>query len=402
MPPQALEGIRVLDVTQLIAGPYATKLLAEYGADVIKIERPRIGDVSRRMGPFVNDEPHPEKSGLFLHLNTNKRGVTLDLKSATGRKIFLGLAKFADVVVESFAPGTMDSFGLGYSSLKAINPRIIVTSVSNYGQTGPYRDYKISEIIAYAMGGPMHATGLPEREPMKLGGSVIQYQTGAAAATATAMALVAAERNGHGEHLDVSLFRTQASSQDRRTSMLVGAQYTGENGDRRPPGVTTANGIRPCADGYIAIMGASNRFTGVVRMMGQPELLTDPRFDTVVKRSIPETSEEFDIHYIPFLMQYTQRELFAMAQKNGLPSGPVFTAEDLCVEPHFRERGFWQETRHPVAGSLTQTGRPFILNATPWRHRFAAPVLGQHTGEILADLGYEPRDIARLHSLGVV
>ncbi len=402
MPPQALEGVRVLDVTQLIAGPYATKLLADYGADVIKIERPGTGDVSRRLGPFVHDEPHPEKSGLFLHLNSNKRGMTLDLKSATGRKIFLRLAESANVVVESFSPGTMAALGLGYESLREVNPRIIVTSISNYGQTGPYRDYKTSEIIAYAMGGPMHATGLPEREPMKLGGSVIQHQTGAAAATATAMAIWAAESNGHGEHLDLSLFRTQASSQDRRTTMLVGAQYTNENSDRRPPGASTANGIRPCADGYIAIMGAANRFAGVVRMMGQPELLTDPRFDTVVKRSMPDTSEEFDTHYIPFLMQYTKRELFAMAQKNGLPSGPVFTAEDLYLEPHFRERGFWQQVRHPVAGEVTQTGRPFIMNATPWRQTRAAPTLGQHNEEILTSLGYERRDIARLHTLGVL
>ncbi|MBM4404941.1 MAG: CoA transferase [Chloroflexi bacterium] len=402
MPPQALEGLRILDVTQLIAGPYATKLLADYGAEVIKIERPGTGDVTRQKGPFLHDEPHPEKSGLFLHLNAGKRGVTLDLKSATGRKLFLQLAKSAEVVVESFAPGTMESFGLGYEALKAVNTRIIVTSISNFGQSGPYRDYKISEIIAYAMGGPMHETGLPEREPMKLGGSVIQFQTGAAAATATAMAVWNAEVNGHGDHLDLSLFRTQASSQDRRTTMLVGAQYTGENGDRRPPGVSTANGIRPCADGYIAIMGASNRFAGVVRMMGQPELLTDPRFDTVVKLSMPDTSEEFDIHYIPFLMQYTKRELFMMAQKNGLPSGPIFTAEDLYTEPHIRERGFWAKMRHPVVGEITQPGRPFIMNATPWRKPEPAPILGQHNAEILGGLGYSARDLSRLHSLGVI
>ena len=150
---QALSDVRVLDLTHHIAGPYCTKMLADYGADVLKLERPGVGDVTRTMGPFPDDEPHPEKSGLFLHLNTNKRGITLDLKNATGRSIFLDLIKNIDVVIARFAPRTMPSLDLSYRTLEQINPRIILVSISNFGQTGPYRDYKASEMILHGIGG---------------------------------------------------------------------------------------------------------------------------------------------------------------------------------------------------------------------------------------------------------
>ena len=181
MPDQALSHIKVLDFTQHLAGPYCTKLMADQGADVIKVERPGIGDVARRAGPFPGDAPHPEKSGLFLHLNTNKRGITLDLAAESGRDIARQLAAEADLVVESFRPGAMASFGLDYQALKAVNPDLVMTSISNFGQTGPYRDYRGSDIIFYAMGGEMSATGLPEREPLKLGPNSTLYQAGAAA-----------------------------------------------------------------------------------------------------------------------------------------------------------------------------------------------------------------------------
>ena len=168
MPNQALSDMKVLDFTQHVAGPYCTKLMADQGADVIKVERPETGDVTRRLGPYPGDVPHPEKSGLFLHLNTNKRSITLDLVTGPGKNIARQLAAEADVVVESFRPGTMASFGLDYQSLKALNPNVVMTSISNFGQTGPYRDYRGSDIIFYAMGGEMFGTGLAAREPVKL------------------------------------------------------------------------------------------------------------------------------------------------------------------------------------------------------------------------------------------
>ena len=181
MQEQALADVRVLDFTHYVAGPYCVKLLADHGADVIKVERPMVGDGSRRMGPFPKDEPHLEKSGLFLHLNTNKRSLALDLKAREARDIVLRLVRDVDIVVESFRPGTMARLGLDYAALKSVNPDLVLTSISNFGQTGPYRDYMLSDIMAYGMGGEMYSTGLEGREPLKLGENVVLYQAGAVA-----------------------------------------------------------------------------------------------------------------------------------------------------------------------------------------------------------------------------
>ena len=216
MPEQALSDVKVLDLTWHIAGPYCTKLLAGYGAEVIKVERPGEGDPTRRMGPFFKDDPHPEKSGLFLHLNTNKKGITLNLKSATGKKILKALVSDADILVESFSPRVMPSLGLDYQTLEQINPKLVMVSISNFGQSGPYRDFKASEIVEYAMGGEMYSTGTAGREPLKLGGNVTQYQAGTVAAVATMGALYSAECQEVGQHVDVSIMETQAGSTDRR------------------------------------------------------------------------------------------------------------------------------------------------------------------------------------------
>ena len=215
---QPLAGLNVLDLTWHVAGPYATKLMADYGADVLKIERPGGGDPARRYGPFPNDAPHQERSGTFLHLNTNKRSITLNLKTAAAREIVFQLVKEIDIVVESFRPGTMAALGLDYATLKELNPRLVMTSVSNFGQSGPYRDFKGSEIIFYGMGGEMCATGFDDREPIKLGGTVGLYQAGTIAAVATMGALFGARGDDIGQQVDISIFETQISSQDRRTS----------------------------------------------------------------------------------------------------------------------------------------------------------------------------------------
>ncbi len=203
----ALSDIRVLDFTQYIAGPYCAKLLADYGAEVVKVERPGTGDGARCIGPFPNDTPHPEKSGTFLHLNTNKRSITLDLKTDEGRRIALDLAARSDAVVESFRPGTMEGFGLSYEALSTVNPSLVMTSISNFGQTGPYRDRRGSELIFYGMGGELYSTGVSEKEPLKLGGTVGLYQAGTIAAYATLGAIFTARDNGAGQHVTFPSWR---------------------------------------------------------------------------------------------------------------------------------------------------------------------------------------------------
>ena len=201
MPEQALSDVKVLDLTWHTAGSYCTKLLADYGADVTKVEKPGEGDPVRRIGPFLNDKPHPEKSGAFLHLNTNKRGITLNLKSEWGKRVIKELVKDVDVLVESFSPGVMERLGLGYETLEKINPKLIMTSISNFGQWGPYRDFKLSELVLSSMGWSQNSCGLPDRYPLKEGWTTKQYQGGLMAALATIMAFLTQRAEGIGQHI---------------------------------------------------------------------------------------------------------------------------------------------------------------------------------------------------------
>ena len=204
---QPLSDIRIIDLTHGISGPYCTKILADFGADVIKIEKPTSGDYARHIGPYPKDEEHIEKSGLFLYLNTNKKGITLDLNNPKGVEALKKLVADADILIESFKPGVMDRLGIGYEVLKSINPELVMTSISNFGQTGPYKDYLVSELILYAMGSSMNRTGLDYRYPLKLGGSHVQYQAGNNAAMATLFAWYGKKYKGiGGQQLDVSIF----------------------------------------------------------------------------------------------------------------------------------------------------------------------------------------------------
>lgn len=403
MADQALSDIKVLDFSHFIAGPYCTKLLADYGAEVTKVERPNTGDGSRRLGPFPGDEPNGEKSGLFLHLNTNKRGITLDLKTAAAREIVFQLVQETDLVVESFRPGTMASFGLDYPTLKEVNPRLVMTSVSNFGQTGPYRDYKGSEIIFYGMGGEMYSTGFDDREPIKLGGTVGLYQAGNVAAVATMGALLGARDDDVGQQVDISLFETQLSSQDRRTSSLVGYQYTGQVSPRLP--LATAGyplGIYPCQDGYFEWFAGLIYFPRVVEMLGNPEFLQEPRWYTPEAQSDPELVDEFNAYFIGWCLEHTKKELWELGQSNRVISAPVNTVEDVLNDPEFNKRGAFALMDHREAGEVRIPGRPFIMGETPWDLRRPAPTLGQHNEEVLTNLGYSREDVVRLRQQGVI
>ena len=368
----ALSDLRVLDLTHYIAGPYATKLLADYGADVLKVERPGSGDRARRIGPFPKDIPHPEKSGTFLHLNTNKRSMTLNLKSSEGRDIVKRLVEEVDVVVESFRPGKMASYGLDYETLRSVNPRIVMTSISNFGQTGPYKDFRASDIIIYGMGGEMYSTGLEDREPLKLGEHVVLYQAGAIAATATLGAVFA----DGSQHVDVSLMETQVGSIDRRMSMLLAYQYNGEISKRTATATAGGypNGVFICQDGYVQIAGGRNYFERVVVMMGAPEVLLEERWYAPEAQYDPELEDEFNTYFIPWCLERTKREIWHVAQEVGVLSAPINTASDFADDSEFQKRGAFVEIEHPIAGNLTYPGRPFIMSESAWCVRRPAPL----------------------------
>jgi crotonobetainyl-CoA:carnitine CoA-transferase CaiB-like acyl-CoA transferase len=403
---QALSDIKVLDLTWHIAGPYCTKLLADYGADVIKIERAGDGDPARRMGPFHHDDPHPEKSGLFLHLNTNKKGITLNLKTTTGKQIFKELVKEADILVESFSPRVMPSLGLDYETLERINPRLVMVSISSFGQTGPYRDFRASEIVEYAMGGEMYSTGIDSREPLKLGGNVVQYQAGTVAAVATMGACYAADCQDVGQHVDISIMETQAGSTDRRSIYLLGYICAGVLTTRWPPPreavrmIILPQGVYPCSDGFINTLSLPQWWPRYLQAMGMPELKDDPRFENIF--SI-EAGLEFDAIWYSWLADHTKDELFQKFLDAKIASAPVNSPADLLRYQHLQEREYFTEIDHPQTGKLKYPGAPFRMSETPWQVRYPAPLLGQHNEEVYCDkLGYSREELVKLREGGII
>ncbi|TET12866.1 MAG: CoA transferase [Dehalococcoidia bacterium] len=406
MPEQALSDVKVLDLTWHIAGPYCTKLLAGYGAEVVKVERPGEGDPARRMGPFFKDDPHPEKSGLFLHLNTNKKGITLNLKSATGKKILKALVSDADILVESFSPRVMPSLGLDYQTLEQINPKLVMVSISNFGQSGPYRDFRASEIVEYAMGGEMYSTGIADREPLKLGGNVTQYQAGTVAAVATMGALYGAECQEVGQHVDVSIMETKAGSADRRIIYLLGNACAGVLTTRWPPPreavrmMILPQGVYPCKDGFINTLSLPQWWPRYLEAMGMPELKDDPRFQNIFSA---EAGMEFDAIWYSWLADHTREELFETFREARIASAPVNSPEDLLEYAHLKERQYFTEIDHPETGKVTYPGAPFKMTETPCQARHPAPLLGQHNEEIYCKLlGYPREDLVKLRESGVI
>jgi len=404
MTEQALSDIKILDLTWYISGPYCAKLFADYGADVLKVERPGEGDPARKMGPFFQDDPHPEKSGLFLHLNTNKKGITLNLKSEWGRRVIKELVKDVDILVESFRPGLMERLGLDYESLEKINPGLVMTSISNFGQTGPYRDFKASELVIFGMGGSMKPLGLPEREPVKKGtGTPVLFSGGNAAAMMTMIALYAAKTQGIGEHLDMSLFQAQIGSIDRRMSELIAYQYNNEvtvRVDRRATRMFPY-GIHPAQDGYWEIAAIGSQWPAVSKMLDMPEILE--KWPNIMAQIAPGAREEFDAIFIPWCFEHTKKECVELGQKAGALCGPLATTEDMLQDPHFRDRGFWVEIEHPVVGKVTYPGAPIKAEEMPWQIRRPAPLLGQHNEEIYCEkLGYTKQELVKLKEAGVI
>ena len=406
MPDLALSDIKVLDLTWHIAGPYCTKLLADYGAYVIKVERPGAGDPARKIGPFFKDDPDPEKSGLFLHLNTNKKGITLNLKTETGKKIIEDLVKDVDILVESFRPHVMPALGLDYSSLEKINPKLVMVSISSFGQTGPYREFKASEIVEYAMGGEMYSTGMAGREPLKLGGNVVQYQAGTIASVSTLGALFAARAQEIGQHVDVSIMETQASSADRRIIYLLGYACAGVITTRWPPPresvrmLIMPQGVYPCKDGFVNTLSLPQWWPRYIEAMDMPELKDDPRFQNIFSA---EAGMEFDAIWYSWLADHTRAELFDKFLKAKIASAPVNTPEDLLNYSHLKERGFFTEIEHPETGVVTYPGAPVNLTESPWQIRQASPLLGQYNEEIYCDLlGYDRKDLVKFRESGII
>jgi crotonobetainyl-CoA:carnitine CoA-transferase CaiB-like acyl-CoA transferase len=399
MSDRPLDGVTVLDFTHYVAGPACTRTLAGWGAEVIKVERPGVGDGARRLGPFPGDRPDPERSGLFLYLNTGKKSVTLDLKSATGRKIALDLAGQADLVVESFRPGVMASLGLDYATLAGRDPRIVVTSISNFGQDGPYRDFEATELGLYALSGAMATIGDPEREPIKKGGHLTQYTAGGHAFLASLAALWSREETGQGQHVDVSIAECMATIVAGQTKRLT---YGGKMAGREVGHQSSdyPYGVLPCRDGYVS-MGARPASTWpiIADIVGEPRL-AEERFLT--RRGRARHADEIAPVLLPWLAERGKDEIFHLGQRRRVALGYVATAADLLDSAQLAEREFFVELDHPLAGRLRYPGAPYRLGESEWTAA-RAPLLGEHTEEVLGQrLGYGPADLVKLRQRGVV
>ena len=396
---QSLSGYKVLDLSHHIAGPYCTKLLGGLGAQVIKVEKPGDGDPSRRMGPFFENDPHPEKSLHFLHLNIGKKGLTLDLKSSRGVEIIKKLIQDADILVENFSPRVMPGLGLDYDTISKNNPKLIMTSISNFGQTGPYKDYKALDINSLALSGAMWANGEPDREPLTYPGHAAQYWGGTNAFTATLMALYFREFSGEGQYIDISI-------QECMGTLLENTDIRYQFGGNSHPrwgnlwaGVALW-GSRPCKDGWCCVVsGTTNeQWDALVKLLGEPAL-KDEKYKALAGRMV--FAEEIEELAAPRLMELTKEEIFTRGQALGAVTAPSTTAEDLINSPQLKARDFWIEMDHPVVGNWTYSGPPVKMTETPFEYS-PAPLLGQHNPEVYGELGYGAEDLARLTELGVI
>ena len=396
MPHHALSGLLVLDLSQNISGPYSTKLLADYGAEVIKIEKPPLGDTGRRVGPFPSDHPDLEKSGLFLFLNTSKKGITLNLDCESGLQIFRLLVERADILVENFRPGVMASMGLDYDKLAEINPELIMTSISCFGQWGPYREWDGSDIIAQAMGGLMGLTGEADGTPLKLPLSQAEYQAGLNAAVATLCALYFRDETGEGQHIDVSLQEAVASILEASVTMYSYSGFVrGRTGSRHH--LQCPSRVMPTRDGYIHVQAGAN-WDHFSTFLDTPQLM-QPRLASPLRY---QYADEVEGLIQPWIENRDKREIFTTAQEWRIPFAPVLGIDELMGDPQYEARGFFHEMGHPQAGTLTYPGAPFRMSETPAEVR-RAPLLGEHNDEVYSEaLGLSQDHLIELKEQGVI
>ena len=376
-----LDGVRVLDLTWVLAGPFASMVLCDLGADVIKVERPGVGDVARYTAPIVNGE-----SCYFFSVNRGKRSLTLDLKSERGRDIFLRLVEKADVVMENFTPGTMERLGLGYPTLQERNPRLIYAATSGFGQTGPDRFRPALDVVVQGMGGIMSITGEPDGPPVRPGASLGDITGGLFTAIGVLAALQERERSGRGQMIDVSMLDCQISILENAFVRYFATGEVPKPLGTRHPAATPFQAF-PTKDGYIVLAlswGIENQWELYCATIGRHDLIDDPRFDTPALRT--EHHGELEPLLIEAMRKKTTAEWLREFDAIGLPCGPLNNIPQAAEQPQVKARGMLVEVEHPVIGRLPLPDTPVKLSRTPGGIRGASPALGEHTDAVLRDL----------------
>ena len=392
-----LDGLVVLDLSRVLAGPYAAMMLADLGAEVIKVERPEQGDDTRQWGPpWAGGE-----SAYYLSVNRNKKSMTLNLKSEKGREIVRALARRADVLVENWRAGTMDKWGLGYKDLYQENPGLVYCSVTGYGQTGPYRDRAGYDFVIQAEGGTMSITGPAEGPPMKVGVAIVDLTAGMFATIAILAALHEREKSGQGQSIDMALLDAQVAwLANVGSNYLVSGQQPKRHGNAHPNIVPYEP--FPTSDGWLAVgIGNDRQWQRLCALADWDDLAGDERFsknpDRVEHRSL----------LIPILQKRFQEKSSAEWRtallEAGIPCGPINAIDQVFADPQVLARDMLLELDHPTAGTVKLAGSPLKLSRTPVRIAEAPPLLGQHTEEVLDRyLGYGPPDVAQLRAEGII
>jgi crotonobetainyl-CoA:carnitine CoA-transferase CaiB-like acyl-CoA transferase len=404
----ALSGLRVLDLSRILAGPWVGQTLADLGAEVIKVERPVSGDDTRSWGPpFLKDAQGRDTadSAYFLCANRNKKSVTADISKAQGQALVRRLAERSDILIENYKKDGLKQYGLDYESLRELNPRLIYCSITGFGQTGPYASRAGYDFLIQAMGGLMSITGVKDGEPgagpQKVGVALSDILTGLYSTVGILAALAHRQTSGKGQWLDMALLDVQvASLANQASNFLVGGVAPQRMGNSHPNIVPYQD--FPTSDGYMVIAtGNDAQFVRLCETAGHPELAKDPRY--VDNRSRVRHRVELIAAMNEFTVQRSTAEWIAALEAVGVPCGPINTIDQVFADPQVQARGLRQEVESPTAGAIPLVANPIRLSDTPVQYRSAPPTLGQHTREVLRDvLGLTDADVDRLQSAGVI
>jgi crotonobetainyl-CoA:carnitine CoA-transferase CaiB-like acyl-CoA transferase len=407
-PAVPFDDLKILDFTNEMGG-YCTKLFADLGATVLKVE-PLTGESTRKLSPFFHDIPNDETSLYHFFLNTNKKSMTLDIETATGQQIVKELIKEYDVIVENFLPDYLPSLGLGYQQLKEINPNIIFTSITPFGQDGPYKHYKATDIVGVAMGGLMYLGGYPDTPPVRPYGNQSYFAASLFGAVGTLLAIYARDLNHIGQHVDVSMQESIALALENAVQL-----YDLERTVRKRIGSNRAQagwGLYPCADGQVYLISAgmagSNAWNNLVKWLADHHIegwkaLEDPKWHDLEWRVSDEGIRQFYDIFTTFSMSKNKLQLYEEGQSRNIPICPVNNPKDVLENPQLKARQFFKELRHDhLEATVIYPGAPYIFTEMEWSLRNPAPKKGSHNQEVLLNLGYTVEDIIHLKEAGII
>lgn len=398
---EILKGVKVLALDTQVAGPYCSMLMADQGADVIKVERPGVGDSAREMAPILKNDNGETTSGYFTRFNRNKKSVTLDMTKPEGLAVLKDLVAWADIIIENNKPDMMEKLGMGWDVVKAINPKVVYIAISGFGRLpqykGEYSDRPAYDIIAQAMGGLMHLAGQADSPPTWLGVAVGDVVTGIYASYAAMLGLFKAQRTGEGEFIDISMYDCMVALGERAHNVYC---FTGKVLRRGPDPLMAPWGPIACKDGYVALLVATEvMWKRLCTAIGHEELLEDKEIASGPGRS--SHRERWEPLMIDWMKDKTMNEITEIFNSLGLPCGPVQSSEEIFNCPHIAKRDMFVKIPDPVMGEITMVGSPFKMTDTRAKYG-PVPQLGQHTEEVLASLGYDKEKIANLKESKII